>query len=350
MKSGRVSRRVRQWSNFCFLSLLLCCVGWFAWQTLHEQMVEVPQGHLLVSKKSSFAFWRKPEFVIRGEGKYRASKREVEAIETGKMFCIAANIKVDFSAKLETTSLSEALKSKLGMGQRSFASVSGSFDAEFNRSLLSDATSEDVRESIIEKVRESIKDTLAIDKRALRIEARETIAGDISKALQDKLGCSEVRLDLGTIEYPQEVIEEGVTVLLRDGDFVAPKLLSEVSTEGYFAVGAILVMTLLGYGFVRLFFGEVIGLFVALIASAFGYNVAHEAGYYNSRRPSRRSSGVPDIGPILDGPISAAADAVQAGAHAMDGADIGDAISGAADIADGVGTIFDVLGGLSDIF
>jgi hypothetical protein len=326
-------------------------------------MLEVPQGHQLVSKKSSLAFWRKPEFVIRGEGKYTASKKEVEAIEAGEIFCVSQDFKVDFEADVEITSFSDALKSKLGMGQRSFATVSGSFSAQFDRGMLSDAITSDAKESIVGKVKESLEETLKRDKKTLRLEAREALELDLSKGLQEKLGNSKVQVTVDSIEYPEpaDAFVSGVSVSLREGDFVAPKLSSEVPVEGYFAVGGVLVLTLLGYGFVRLFFGEVIGLFVALIASAFGYSVAHQPGYYNSGRPRRRTgAALPDVGPIVD----VAGELVQAGAHRMDASEItdgissavdaagsiGDAVGGIGDTVDGIGTVFDIFGALSDIF
>jgi hypothetical protein len=264
---------------------------------------------------------------------------------------MSQSIKVDFKTALETSPLPEAFMSNFGMGRRTFASVSGSFEAEIGLDFLSDTTVKDTKESVIKRVSVVIEDTLNSDKHALRIEARETVAGDISKALQDKLGCSKVRVDLNAIEHPEEAVRRGVSVSLRDADFTAPKLLSEVSFEGYVSVGFALLGTILVYGFVRLFFGEVIGLFVALIASAFGYQVRQQAGYYNSRRPTRRTtSASADIGPILDAPISIAADTFEAGKQVLDATHIGDSISDAADIADGVSTIFDALGSLSDIF
>ncbi len=60
MRSGRVSRGVRQWTNFSFLVALLCFVGWFVWRASLEKVMQVPDGYGHVAIKKSALFWRKP--------------------------------------------------------------------------------------------------------------------------------------------------------------------------------------------------------------------------------------------------------------------------------------------------
>jgi hypothetical protein len=350
VKSGRINRRVRQWSNFALLMMLLSFVGWFAWNTAHQKMIEVPSGWVQVSTKSpGLLFWRDSQITLREHGKYPVVRKEVEAIEAGKMVCIPQTVTTDFEAKVDLSSLTETLKSKLGMGKKSYALLSGALEFPAEQQLFSGSSSGDFKNALVTRVKDSLQGALANEKKALKLEDTDTVANDFSRELKEKLGVSKANVTISSVEYP-ETATPGVTVSLRDGQFVAPKIIEELPPGSYFAIAAALGFTVLVYGFIRLVFGEVIGLFVVLVASAFGLANArvYEAGHYSTRRP-RRSGGVSVTDMQASGPdLSLAGEVVgEVGGLVVDAASSFDSVG---DGLDAVGTIFDALGGLSDIF
>jgi hypothetical protein len=350
VKKGRISRRVRQWSNFVFLLMLLSFVGWYAWNTAHQKMIEVPSDSLQLSTKSpGIFFWRDPQIVLREHGKYPVARKDTEAIEAGKMVCIPRTLTADFEARVDLSTLTETLKSKLGMGKKSYALLSGALEFPAEQQLFSGSSSGDFKNALVTRVKDSLQGTLVNEKKALKLEDTETVAADLSRELKEKLGLTHVHAAISSVEYP-ETANAGVSVSLRDGQFVAPKIIEELPLGSYFAIAAALGFTVLVYGFIRLAFGEVIGLFVVLVASAFGLANArvYEAGHHSTRRPRRSGSVSGAHGPVSGPDLSLAGEVVgDLGGVVVDAAGSLDSIG---DGLDGVGTLFDALGALSDIF
>lgn len=358
MRSGRVSRGVRQWTNFSFLVSLLCFVGWYAWQASHEKVMQVPDGYGQVAIKKSLLFWRKPTVTLRKTGKYRVDERSLEEISAGEVVCFPLDrLTLRAQGVLKTSGAVQNMKAAIGFGHKDFVRLDSTVVVDVNEGFIKRIAAEDSATFMNGAFQVAVEKATPL----LKDKKEEDFGRDVSKSLCDTFGVSAVTVT-SDFEYLQDAGSEvkPPTLVISEGQLIPPKILDEMPPQGYLKIALALFGTTFVYGFVRVVFAELFGvLFVVLIGlplAALGVGVPElrQPGYYRAARRGRRTSALDGVGDAVMGSVEVAghvADGVASMGHIpLDAGDAVEAISGLTDAGEAIGTVFDALGSLGDLF